>query len=190
MLDYNGLKTIIVQSMYTTYDWPALTAHLDMLLTGNTKDALEIVLGLVGDSISGLSPTEETRQLLMSNMGIHCADRTVRLSGFDDFIPVVDQLYKTSKLFGDITPAITATCARWKMMAKEVYKGDFQAKTKKPALFIGNTGDGFTPLTSAYNVSSGFKDSVVLEVNGYGVYAPTPDIDYYERGTMSLANLP
>src|SRR5207248_2019929 len=123
-------------------------------------------------SISGFSPTAETRQLFMSVIGIHCADRTVRLSSFDDFIPVVDQLYKTSKLFGDVTTAITAICAQWKMRAKEVYKGDFQAKTKKPVLFIGNTGDGFTPLTSAYNVSSGFKDSVVLEVNGYGVCAP------------------
>lgn len=82
---------------------------------------------------------------------------------------MVDRLYNTSKIFGDVTPAISMICTRWKMQAKEVYIGDFQAQTKKPVLFIGNTGDGFTPLVSAYNVSSGFKDSVVLEVNGYGV---------------------
>jgi hypothetical protein len=91
------------------------------------------------------------------------------VSKFDDFLPVVDQLYKTSKLIGDVTSAISMICAQWKMSAKEVYTGDFHAKTKKPVLFIGNTGDGFTPLASVYNVSAGFKNSVVLEVNGYGV---------------------
>jgi hypothetical protein len=166
MLDYNTLKAVIVQSMYTTYYWPALTTFLDMLLTGNTQGALAVGLEIVGGSIG---PTEETRQMFMSVIGIHCADRTVRLSNFGDFLPVVDRLYNTSRLFGDVTPSITAICAQWKMKAKEVYEDDFKAKTKKPVLFIGNTGDGFTPLTSAYNVSSGFKDSVVLEVNGYGV---------------------
>jgi hypothetical protein len=165
MLDYNTLKAIIVLSMYTTFYWPALTTLLDMLLTGNTQGALAAALEILG----GLGPTEEARQMFMSVMGIHCADRTVRLSSFDDFLPVVNKLYNTSKIFGDVTPEITAICAQWKMKAQEIYDGDFKAKTKKPVLFIGNTGDGFTPLTSAYNVSSGFKDSVVLEVNGYGV---------------------
>jgi hypothetical protein len=165
MLDYKILKAIIVQSMYTTFYWPALTTLLDMLLTGNIQGALAAALEILG----GVGPIEEAGQMIMSVMGIHCADRAVRLSSFDNFLPVVDQLYNTSRIFGDVTPGITAICAQWKMKAKEIYDGDFKAKTKKPVLFIGNTGDGFTPLTSAYNVSSGFKDSVVLEVNGYGV---------------------
>jgi TAP-like protein len=170
MLDYNLLKSLIVQSMYApTFYWPKLAALLDMLLTGHTKGALAVIIDIAG---GGTTITEESKQIFMAVMGIHCSDRTVRLSSFDEFLPVVDQLYNTSKIFGDVTPAITAICAQWKMRAKEVYEGDFQAKTKKPVLFIGNTGDGFTPLTSAYNVSAGFKDSVVLEVNGYGVSVP------------------
>lgn len=167
MLDYNILKALIIQSMYVpTFYWPKLATLLDMLLTGHTKGALAVIIDIVG----GVTTiTEESRRLVMAVMGIHCGDRTVRLSSFEEFLPVVDQLYNTSKLFGDGTPAITAICAQWKMTAKQVYEGDFQAKTKNPVLFIGNTGDGFTPLTSAYNVSSGFKDSVVLEVDGYGV---------------------
>jgi TAP-like protein len=171
MLDYNVLKGMIVQSMYGTFYWPLLTSLLDMLLTGNTKDALAVLTELAG----GASVTEESKQLLMGVMGIHCADRTVRVSTFDEFLPVVDQLYKGSKIFGDVTPAISMICAQWKMKAKEVYDGDFQANTKEPVLLIGNTGDGFTPLASAYNVSSGFKDSVVLEVNGYGVSIRSPN---------------
>ncbi len=165
MVDYNLLKAVIVQSMYSTHYWPLLTKFLHMLLTGDTKDALAVLIELIGDTTT----PEESKQLFMSVMGIHCADRTVRVSNFDDFLPVVDQLYNTSKIFGDVTPAISMICAQWKMKAKEVYMGNFQANTKNPVLFIGNTGDGFTPLASAYNVSSGFKDSVVLEVDGYGV---------------------
>jgi hypothetical protein len=167
MLDYNSLKGVIVQSMYGTSYWPLLAKFLDMLLTGNTKGALNVLIAIVGS----ITASEESNQMVQSLMGIHCGDRTVRVSNFNDFLPVVDQLYNTSKIFGDVTPAISMICAQWKMKAKEVYMGDFRAETKKPVLFIGNTGDGFTPLASAYNVSSGFKDSVVLEVNGYGVRA-------------------
>ncbi|KAH8757512.1 hypothetical protein BGZ57DRAFT_1008778 [Hyaloscypha finlandica] len=129
MLDYNVLKGIIVQSMYGTFYWPLLTALPDMLITGNTKDALPVLIEFAG----GTSVTDESKQVVLGVRGIHCADRTV----------LEDE-------------------------RQEVYLVDFHAKTKKPVLFIGYTGDGFTPLASAYNVSSGFKDSVVPEVNGYG----------------------
>jgi len=183
MVDYNLLKSVIVQSMYGTYYWPLLAKFLDMLLTGDTKDALAVLIELLG----GATTIEESKQVLMSVMGIHCADRTVRVSKFDDFLPVVDQLYNTSKIFGDVTLAISMICAQWKMKAKEIYMGDFRADTKEPILFNGNTGDGFTPLASAYNVSSGFKDSVVLEVDGYGVIIRSPAFQNLSKD--SQANL-
>lgn len=61
-----------------------------------------------------------------------------------------------------------SACAQWPYSAKERYEGDFQVKTKNPVLILGNTGDAFTPLVSAYNLSSGFEGSVVLEIDGYG----------------------
>lgn len=70
---------------------------------------------------------------------------------------------------GDATTAVSMTCAQWNMDAKERYDGDFQVQSEGPVLLIGNTYDGLTPLVSAQNVSSGFRGSVVLEVNGYGV---------------------
>lgn len=68
---------------------------------------------------------------------------------------------------GDVTAALSMTCALWKMQVKERCC-DFQAKTQNPVFFIGNTYDGLTPLISAYNVSAGFEESVVLEIAGYG----------------------
>lgn len=67
-----------------------------------------------------------------------------------------------------VIAASMAACAQWPYNAKERYQGDFQVKTKNPVLFIGNTGDAHTPLVSAYNVSSGFEGSSVLEIDGYG----------------------
>jgi hypothetical protein len=161
LLDYTILKATIVENLYSTYGWPQLTALLDMLLTGNIKEASAVA-----------SPSDvltEAEKIFMAVMGIHCGDRNVRASRLDDFMPAVDQLYNTSRIMGDITTAISMTCAQWKFDAKERYEGDFQVETKEPVLFIGNTYDGLTPLVSAYNVSSGFHGSVVLEVNGYGV---------------------
>jgi hypothetical protein len=101
--------------------------------------------------------------------GIHCVDRTPRTSSFDEFLPTVRRLYKTSRIFGDVTVSTSATCAQWRIEAKERYEGDFRVQTRNPILLIGNTYDGHTPLVSAYNVSSGFEGSVVLEIHGYGV---------------------
>ncbi|OBT66462.1 hypothetical protein VE03_03590 [Pseudogymnoascus sp. 23342-1-I1] len=160
LLDYTILKATIVGNLYSTYGWPQLTALLDMLLMGNIKEAS------AGASASGV--LTEAEKIFMAVMGIHCGDRNVRASRLDDFMPAVGQLYNTSRIMGDITTAISMTCAQWKFDAKERYEGDFQVETKEPVLFIGNTYDGLTPLISAYNVSSGFRGSVVLEVNGYG----------------------
>jgi hypothetical protein len=165
ILDYTLLKGLIVESLYSTYSWPQLTTLLEMLLKGNIKGAL-------AELDSYLVPTGEENQMFMAVMGIHCGDRSVRVSSFDDFLPTIDCLYNTSKFMGDITPAFTMACAQWKIEPKERYEGNFQVHTKKPVLLIGNTYDGLTPLLSAYNVNSGLKDSVVLEVNGYGVCAP------------------
>ena len=74
------------------------------------------------------------------------------------------------------------TCTQWQMEAKGQYEGDFQVERKKPVLLIGNMYDGFTPLKSACNVSSGFKGSVVLEVNGYGERNPFFHVERSGRG--------
>jgi hypothetical protein len=60
-------------------------------------------------------------------------------------------------------------CQRWKIKPKETYTGSFEhIQTRKPLLVIGNTLDGHTPLKSAYNTSSIFEGSSVLELDGNG----------------------
>ena len=166
-LDYNTLKGIIVESLYSASSWPQLATLLDTLLSGNLTDALGILEGYS-------TTTEDETQLFMAVNGIHCSDRDARASSFDEFLPTIGRLYNTSNIMGDVTVGISMTCAQWKIEPKERYEGDFRAQTKNPVLFIGNTYDALTPIKSAYNVSSGFEGSVVLEVNGYGVCKPVP----------------
>ena len=135
MFDYTTFKEIIVESLYSTYSWPQLA----ILLTGNITDAVAELDGYV-------VPLEEATQMVMAVMGINCGDRSVRASSFNDFFPAIDQPYHTSKLMGDLNPALSMMCAQWKIEPKERYEGDFKVRTKKSILLIGNTHDGLTPL--------------------------------------------
>jgi hypothetical protein len=163
MVDYAAVKGIIVSSFYDSASWPALTDQLHMLLTGNLPEDVPPQFQPSVDSLLA------DVRLVEAMTGIHCTDRVPRTSSFDEFLPAVRRLYETSRIFGDVTVGSSATCAQWKIEAKERYEGDFRVRTRNPILLIGNTYDGHTPLASAYNVSSGFEGSVVLEVNGYGV---------------------
>ena len=164
LLDYATIKGTIQEALYNTGTWPELMGFLALLLTGNIE-ALKAALGNTPLS----TPTTATVASAMAAFGIHCGDRTLRESSYDKFLPEMEKLIGTSRILGDITPAISMTCAQWKMAAKEIYQGDFHVKTKKPVLILGNTHDAFTPLASAYNLSSTFEGSVVMEIDGYGV---------------------
>lgn len=163
LVDYAAVKGLILQSLYDTASWPGLSAVLAMALTDT----------LTEDVVADLSPpfTPEAGNQIAALMGIRCVDRTARASSLDEFLPVVERLGETSRIYGDATVALNMQCARWKIEPKERFEGDFQVKTKNPILLLSNTYDSHTPIISARNVSSGFEDSVVLEINGYGVCA-------------------
>lgn len=125
--------------------------------------------------------TPQVAKLTMATHGIHCVDRTARESDYETFLPTVERLYDISKWSGEVAVGISMACAQWKFDAKERYEGDFKVKTKNPILILGNTYDAHTPLKSAYNASADLEDSVVLEIDGYGVCDPLcPMLDWME----------
>jgi hypothetical protein len=163
ILDYYGIKLILTSSLYSTSSWPGTADILDKLITNNLTEKVK------QDIEDQITVTPELMEESMGLIGIHCSDREARASSLDEFMPAVHKLHNKSFIIGDATDAINMNCAQWKIDAKERYEGDFQVETKNPVLFVGNSYDGHTPIISARNVSSGFEDSVVLEVNGYGV---------------------
>ncbi|CAL5871417.1 uncharacterized protein PFLUO_LOCUS5667 [Penicillium psychrofluorescens] len=152
--------------MTITDDWPALSDMLYLVMTRNVT-----ALAALMKSEDGAASTSQD-----SLQGIKCGDKTVRAPTLEQFMPVVERAYHTSRVAGDVNVHVNMECAQWKMSAKEHYMGDFRVKTLHPALLIGNTWDPVTPFVSAQNVSDALEGSVLLRHNGYG--------DYFLHGTL------
>jgi hypothetical protein len=174
LLDYTLIKGYIIQNMYDATGWRTLAVVLDVLLatafgdrTGHVPPISTIQPGFL--DMFDVNVIRESTQFLSSVAGIHCGERKRRFSTLEELMPVIRQLYGTSRLLGDVTVGLVMQCARWQMEAKERYEGNFKVKTKGPILILSNTFDGHTPIKSARNVSEGFEGSVLLEINGYGV---------------------
>lgn len=169
IIDNTAVNALIQGALYATKYWQNLTTVLDMLLTNNIdKDVMMDALRNIRMPLDedDLLPTTDA---VFALLGIHCSERSVRAKTYDEFLPTLHRLYNTSRVIASASLPGCMTCAQWSMDAKERYEGDFRVHPKNPVLIIGNTYDAHTPIRSARNISSGFKDSVVLEVDGYGV---------------------
>lgn len=162
-IDYGLLKGTIKQVLYKPTFWPVLSIILHELLHGNATAALLASAAMPSGNV--IFPNNGPEALY----GIRCSDSALRSKDFDSLEPLLDAFYARSRLYGDILPVQVVTCAQWPFVARERYSGSWGVNTKNPVLFIGNTYDPFTPLISARNASAGFKDSVVLQHDGYGV---------------------
>lgn len=80
------------------------------------------------------------------------------------------QLYNQRSYYGgDQLISILLSCSTWDVNAREQYNGEFtNINTSTPILFVNGPYDPVTPLSSAKNSSSGFKNSVVLQTLGAG----------------------
>lgn len=100
---------------------------------------------------------------------IHCSDRIVRATSFDEMAPVYDKLSNTSKIQGEAHAFTASVCAQWPWKAKEPYSGPRYVETKHPILHMGTTYDAQTSIAAAHNSSASFVGSTVLEIKGAGV---------------------
>ncbi|OJJ63778.1 hypothetical protein ASPSYDRAFT_263706 [Aspergillus sydowii CBS 593.65] len=167
VLDYSTAKSIYASSLYSQRGWALTTTLVDIVMFG-ADIPLETVLGTSTANITA----ENAPGLIAGDIslaGIYCSDNQRRTQNFDDFAPAIDRLNNTSKIMGDLGVGSYMRCQRWKIEPKETYRGSFEhIQTRKPIFIIGNTLDGHTPLKSAYNASSIFEGSSVLELDGTG----------------------
>jgi hypothetical protein len=168
VIDYSFLKRDIQNAMYGPKAWGGLVATLDVLFNNNATE-IEALGNTPGITIGDDAGVDAAIDLAMGLAAIHCSDTKRRVATFEEFSPVLDKMYNISSVMGDGNDAAMMRCAQWKIGPKERYEGGFTVQTKNPVLFIGTKWDAYTPLLSAYNVSSGFNGSTVLEINGYGV---------------------
>lgn len=163
IVDYDMIKNVVVASLYGPSSWINLAKSLgDLFNKNNATTLIEYEKKIRGNVQASVTPD--------ANPGIQCGDKDIkRVTSREDFMPVVNEKYNTSKTIADSLMFSDMACAQWKMDAKERYGGDFHVKTKKPLLFIGNTWDPMTPYQSAHNMSSGFDGSGLIELKSYGV---------------------
>ncbi|KAK5652700.1 hypothetical protein OQA88_10294 [Cercophora sp. LCS_1] len=161
LLEYSGIKKFLLSALYISDAWPGVADSVHALLTKNLT------------ALASLTPLGANSMLDQNEAlaGIRCADKqaSLRFSTLEQARPAMENLYKTSRLAGDIFTATLLRCAHWKMPARE-HPGDFKAtvKTRQPILIIGNSYDPVAPIMSAFNLSQSFADSVVLRHDGYG----------------------
>lgn len=94
--------------------------------------------------------------------------------------------------FGDIWGQLgPANCVGWPKNGKP-FRGPFVGDTSHPILFIGNTADPVTPLAGAIKMAQGFKNSIVLTIDGGGhTSRSAPSLcaqqyvrQYFQNGTL------
>ncbi|GJE96002.1 alpha/beta hydrolase [Phanerochaete sordida] len=100
---------------------------------------------------------------------IICGDSVV------DTVKTLEEARKEYEAMLEISDLATAwyrttrgPCTGWTICAKDRMNGSFETNTSFPLLIIGNTHDPRTPIANAFNMSSGFAGSVVLQQNSTG----------------------
>ncbi|KAH7112950.1 TAP-like protein-domain-containing protein [Dendryphion nanum] len=167
-LDGMSLKGTIFDATYDTLRWPAIGLGLIPVLLGTPSERLAMLESMMGGDLPGSTAIAPSLGIAEANWGIHCGDRVPRTNNYTAIQASFKQLFNTSYFVGGLNGAPNAVCAQWPWKAKEIYTGNFKAKTRHPILILSNALDGQTPMKSALNVSSGFEGSVILENDGAG----------------------
>ncbi|KAK8135816.1 proteinase [Apiospora sp. TS-2023a] len=165
LVDYTTIKSLIDAGLRSPPAWPELASILDACLGSNNTPDLSRLATLFSNStlFNTWNPPTEAYQ------GIRCSDQSFRAAdprALDAYYAAENRL--SPRLAGDIGLATQMQCARWPMLAKGRYEGNFRVRTRHPILLIGNAADPVTPMASARNASAGFAGSVVLEHKGFG----------------------
>lgn len=171
LLDSANFKGLFFSASYDTQLWPALAALLTPLIWGTPEEGAEAYVEYLAANAEGASEGEGGSALstISKFWAIHCSDRVVRASSYDEIAPAFDRLFNISKIQGGAHATTAAVCAQWPWQAKESYMGDFNVDTRHPVLVAGTTYDGPTSIASAHNISASLGGSTVLEVEGAGV---------------------
>ncbi|KAL8691914.1 MAG: hypothetical protein Q9224_004072 [Gallowayella concinna] len=186
IIDYSVMKNAIFTALYNPVTWPLLAAGIQGILTKNATQAAKLM------ALNAPVPTIFPSRGYEASQGIRPSDVSLRTDNLTSLLPLFDEFYATSRIFGDALSSPTLSYAQWPFKAKGGYTGNFQVKTKNPILFIGSDVDPITPLASAKNASAGFEGSVVLEHEGYGhVFVAQPSVctsrairDYFLAGKL------
>lgn len=169
LIDYTSVMDYVYTRLYAPPKFQYLISILDALSERSGTKYQEVYT--LDKGASPKLPSEDTTPAAQfAASAIRCGDRFPRTEKFEEVEEILDIAHKISPKFGYYGANLNAQlCAQWRFKAVERYDGSFNVKTKNPVLFISTTYDPATPIVSAYNMSSTFEGSVVLEQKSIGV---------------------
>jgi hypothetical protein len=198
LISYSSLKRLISATLYrAVVMFPELARVVAALEKGDGAPFLELVTtqgirkpfscdckscntGEEPPENDELGATEDPFRAIM------CSDGGETTDTVEEFAEYAVDLQQRSKAAGAVNVLFRIGCVGWKIKAKWRFTGKwplsthsniwansilgpFGGNTSHPILFIANKADNVTPLRSARNNAKGFKNSVVLIQDSYGV---------------------
>ncbi|EJC98519.1 uncharacterized protein FOMMEDRAFT_171120 [Fomitiporia mediterranea MF3/22] len=174
VVDYSTVRYQMFQSLYFPYNTGApLLGALAALEQGNATPIYQnsnesSFHAFLEDECSVKPENTSVAGVLEANPTIFCVDIVT-----DDVqsIEYARAAYEFSK---GLSPEFAGAwlsgqlCSGWTVRAEDRFNGSFIQNTSYPLLVIGNAADPVTPLASAFKMSKGFTNSVVLTRNGTG----------------------
>ncbi|EJD49549.1 hypothetical protein AURDEDRAFT_161106 [Auricularia subglabra TFB-10046 SS5] len=169
LVDWPLMRLLVFGWLYQPYGtFPLLARVLAGLAHGD--GTLAFALGGGDDSTwtCGCAPAPAPPPLAAAEVSaaISCGDGDpVR-----DSLEELEAWHRSQEAISSFADMNTARvlCSGWKLHAKNRFEGPLAANTSRPILFMGNTADPVTPLSSAHETAKYFPGSVVLGVEGPG----------------------
>ncbi|KAK0191837.1 Alpha/Beta hydrolase protein [Armillaria mellea] len=191
IVDYAALKTAVMNALYQPYAYFSLLAEGLVGLAEGNGTIIYQMQAMVYD------PSSVYDNMWEAEMAISCSDTMNNTESIADLYAYWDSVQDISPFaFALMTQRIS--CSGWKFRRENRFT--VGANTSYPILFIGNTADPLTPLSSqvspfhaqARTTSSAFPGSVVLTQNSSGhtslvassacIYAYAKA--YFQNGTL------
>lgn len=194
IITYSDLRNLIFLSLYSpTLLFPAVAEILHALEQGSGA-VLEDWASTMHPSHVYACPIEEIPQdRIDPEMAILCGDGDhASHSTITDFQQHWALLKSISPTSGSIWSILRLRCSHWHIRPMHRFTGTFGANTSNPILFLSNTADPVTPLTSARIMQARFPGSGLLVQDSAGhctISAASPCMvravrTYFQEGRM------
>jgi pimeloyl-ACP methyl ester carboxylesterase len=168
-LTWSDIKMLIFSSIYQPrFMFPFISRVLAATEVGSGSELNQLAQAYRYNHVYScpVDHPSESRYLassIVSTISILCSDgEDQRNLTKDEFAAYWSLVESVSPTFGAYWSMLRMRCAAWNIRASHRFEGTFGANTSNPILFISNTADPVTPLSSGRYMSSLFPGSSLL----------------------------
>ncbi|KAK0457508.1 TAP-like protein-domain-containing protein [Desarmillaria tabescens] len=184
VVDYAALQIAVKNALFQPYAYFSILAQgLANLAVGNGSIIYEM-------QATVYDPSSVYDNSWEAEMAISCSDALNNTESIADLFAYWDSVQGVSP-FAFMLMTQRIACSGWKFHREDGFT--VGGNTSYPILFIGNTADPVTPLSSAKKTSSAFPGSVVLTQNSSGhtsLVASSSCTHAYARAYFQNGTLP